>query len=144
MITKVNWNTTCPLTTNGSTQAIARPPSSMAAVHARGPKPAVETGVSCGALLTMLMGQTRVNRRRAPRPDHRQPLLPSTAGSPSSGHPEIGVDHVRMALDIGRCALRDPAADVEDDDGIANTRDHVHVMLDQEHRQLELVADRHD
>ena len=43
--------------------------SYQAAVRARGLTPALETGASCGALLAMLIGYTRVTKRLLDRPD---------------------------------------------------------------------------
>ena len=68
---------------------------------------------------------------RASRPAHleqRRGIMPRV--------PEVGADHVGIALHLGRRALGDLAAEVERDDLVGHAHHQVHVVLDQQHRQL--------
>ena len=60
------------------------------------------------------------------------------------GRAEIGADHRLVLLHLGRRALGDLAAEIERDDLVGNRHHQVHVMLDEQHRDLALVADAPD
>ena len=53
---------------------------------------------------------------------------------------EIGADHLFVLLHLGRRALGDLAAEIERDDLVRDRHHQVHVMLDQQHGDLPLVA----
>ena len=44
------------------------------------------------------------------------------------------------ALHFGRCAQRDRRAEVDDEDPIGDVHDQTHVVLDHDHRDVQLVA----
>src|SRR5438270_12859314 len=46
---------------------------------------------------------------------------------------EIGLEDRRVVTDLGRRTARDDAAEVEDDDPVADLHDQVHVVLHQQH-----------
>src|SRR4030095_8993624 len=53
---------------------------------------------------------------------------------------EVGLDHLGVSLDLGRRALGDARAVVEHGDPVGDPHDHLHLVLDEEHRQRELAA----
>src|SRR5207302_3446385 len=57
---------------------------------------------------------------------------------------EIRVDHALIALHLGRRPARDRAAEVEDVNVVGDAHDEVHVVLDEEHGQLQVVAQAAD
>src|SRR5450432_76985 len=59
----------------------------------------------------------------------------------SCGDPEVGAYDLGVGLHLGRRAVGDLLAEVERDDAVGDAHHHVHVMLDEEHRQAELGAD---
>src|SRR5205814_1744936 len=79
-------------------------------------------------------------RAKPPRPDD------GAVGRVSRGRllvdlsAEVGLDHGRVALDLlGRSGC-DRAAEIEDVHVVGDAHDQVHVVFDQEDRQLQLVA----
>ena len=80
-----------------------------------------------------------ISRCRAPRgrcraePGHgrRRPAGPRLKHAASSRPvTEIGLDHLRVALDVGGRALRDLLAEVEHRHDVGDAHDQLHVMLD--------------
>src|SRR5437764_1053895 len=53
---------------------------------------------------------------------------------------EVGLDHRGIADDVARLARRDRASVVQDDDTVGETHDEIHVVLDDDERQPQLVA----
>src|SRR6185437_7649448 len=47
---------------------------------------------------------------------------------------EVGLEHLRIVSDFGRCASCNDATEVENDDAVADLHDQVHVVLDEQHR----------
>src|SRR5437588_850942 len=72
----------------------------------------------------------------------RTPLSSRSAivGLLGGAPPQVRLDHPGVALDLLRLALRDLLPEVEDRDAVGDPHDHLHVVLDQEHRDP-LVAD---
>ena len=56
------------------------------------------------------------------------------------GCAQVGVDHDRVLLDLGRRALRDHLAEVEHDDPLRHRHHELHVVLDQQHGDAQLGA----
>src|SRR3954447_2284426 len=54
--------------------------------------------------------------------------------------PQVRLDHGRIALDLGRRALGDLAAEVEHVNPVGKAHDQVHMVLDQEDREVERPA----
>ena len=54
--------------------------------------------------------------------------------------PEVRLDHARVGPDLGRWPLRDLLAVVEHRDPLGDAHHDLHVVLDQQDRELELVA----
>ncbi len=67
--------------------------------------------------------------------EHRGPLVLA---------PEIGLDDVGVGLDLGRSSFRELAPEIERHDVIGDRHDEAHVMLDQQHGHVALVADAAD
>ena len=72
----------------------------------------------------------RRSRRRYSRRSARRHLLA-----------QVGVDHLRVAADLLRGALGDGLAVVEHVDALADAHDDLHVVLDEQDGEPELVAD---
>ena len=53
----------------------------------------------------------------------------------------VGAHDVLVGLHLGRRAVGDLPAEVEGDDLVGDAHHHVHVVLDEQHRQVELRAD---
>src|SRR5438067_5097022 len=72
------------------------------------------------------------------------PYRASTSSSSSREllgiRPEVGLDHRRVVLHLARRAARDPAAEVEHVHAVGDTHHQLHVVLDQQDRQLEVLA----
>ena len=85
--------------------------------------------------------RARSRPRTAPAPRHRTRRDRSTSSiiarlpacSALRPGPEIGLDHGRVLLHLGRRALGDLAAEIERDDPVGHRHDEVHVMLDEQH-----------
>src|SRR5258707_6119927 len=58
--------------------------------------------------------------------------------------PEIRLDHVRVRAHLGRRAFRELAPEVEDVHTVGDRHHEVHVVLDEEHGERELVAQTAD
>src|SRR5215468_4688097 len=63
------------------------------------------------------------------------------AGMPSVLAPEVGLDHLGIALDLGGRALGDLATEVEHHHLVGNLHHQAHVVLDEEDGHLAAVAD---
>ena len=57
---------------------------------------------------------------------------------------QIGLNDLRVVADLIRRALGDDAAEVQHGDALADAHEQTHVMLDQQHGDVELVADAAD
>src|SRR5438093_1353365 len=57
---------------------------------------------------------------------------------------EVSLDHLGMALDLGRRTFGDAHTVVEHGDAVGDAHHDLHVVLDQEYRQLELAPERAD
>ena len=57
---------------------------------------------------------------------------------------EVGVDHDRVPLDLGRRSLRDHLAEVQHEDPLRHRHNELHVVLDQQHGDGELGVDLAD
>src|SRR5256885_2995410 len=73
------------------------------------------------------------------------PYRASTSSSSSRAEllgirPEVGLDHRRVVLHLARRAASDPAAEVEHVHAVGDPHHHLHVVLDQQDRQLEVLA----
>ena len=66
-----------------------------------------------------------------------RPRTSSSASAISSCAPQVGADHVRVALHLGRRALGDLAAEVQRHDLVGDAHHQAHVVLDQQHGELE-------
>ena len=66
--------------------------------------------------------------------EHHRPRAHRVAGA------EIGADHLFVMLHLGRRALGDLAAEIERDDLVGDRHHQVHVVLDEQHGDLALVA----
>src|SRR5690606_18325343 len=69
--------------------------------------------------------------RLTPSRARKLPYLTTTLSSCSIVTPQVSLDHLRIALDLGRRALGDLLAVVEHDDLVRKAHDHVHLVLDQ-------------
>ena len=58
------------------------------------------------------------------------------------GLAQICSDHLSIAANLGRPALGEDLAEVEHVHVVANTHDQAHVVIDEEHRHVEPLADR--
>ena len=72
--------------------------------------------------------------------------LPITAHLPSPHkrailHTQIGFNNGGAALNLTGCTLRKGLTKVEYMYSVAHTHNQIHMMLDDKHRQIELVAD---
>src|SRR3954451_3505746 len=64
----------------------------------------------------------------------------SSIGAMSALLSEVGLDDLGVVADLHRLALRDLLAVVEDRDLLGDAHDDLHVVLDQQDRQLPVVA----
>ena len=58
--------------------------------------------------------------------------------------PEIGLDDIRVGLHLGRRSLGELAAEIQRDDVVGDRHHETHVMLDQQHGDVAVVADAAD
>ena len=65
----------------------------------------------------------------------------SSSSSCSSSDPEVRLDHGRIRLHLGGRAARDLPPEAQDVDVVGDAHDEVHVVLDEENGELEVVAD---
>src|SRR5439155_4019176 len=74
------------------------------------------------------------------------PYRASTSLSSSNGTlgSQVGLDHRGVVLHLLRRAVRDLAAEVEHCDALADRHHEVHVVLDEQDRQVEVVLDAAD
>src|SRR6266446_5560016 len=83
-------------------------------------------------------------RRRTPRARQLPASWPRLAESLRAGgmvaRAEIGTDHRLILLHLGRGAFGDLAAEIERHDLVGDRHNQVHVVLDQQHGYLPLVA----
>ena len=54
--------------------------------------------------------------------------------------PQVGLDHLRVALYLSRGAARDQPPEVEHMHAVGDAHHEAHVVLDQQQRQLEVLA----
>ena len=57
---------------------------------------------------------------------------------------EVGADHVRVALHLGRGAGGDRRSEVDDEHAVGEVHHQAHVVLDHDHRHVQLVPDVED
>ena len=82
---------------------------------------------------------------------HRAPLRPLAARTSGRGlvrvvvlGAEVGLDHGGVRAHLGRRPVGDLTAEVQDVDVLGDAHHEVHVVLDEQHRQLVVVADLAD
>src|SRR5215813_5592051 len=75
---------------------------------------------------------------------NRWPSLFITRPTGSSRLAQISADHPFILLHLCRCALGDLTAEIERDDLVGDRHDEVHVMLDEEDRDIAVMADAPD
>src|SRR5260370_39063008 len=71
-------------------------------------------------------------------------IATSAATSRILGAAEVRLDHRRVGGDLARLALGDLAPVVQDDHAVGDAHDQVHVVLDHDQRQPQLVAQADD
>ena len=57
---------------------------------------------------------------------------------------QVGFDDLGIVADLIRGALGDDTAEIQHRDALADAHDQAHVMLDQQHSDVELIADAAD